>query len=42
MDEIGYGSVGALTNVKNPIMVALSLLESQKNGHLSFGRIAPW
>ncbi len=41
MDLSGFGSVGALSNVKNPIMVALSLLDTQSNGHLSFGRIAP-
>jgi taspase (threonine aspartase 1) len=41
MDLNGFGSVGALSNIQNPIMVALSLLEAQSNGHLSFGRIAP-
>lgn len=42
MDSNGFGSVGALSNIKNPIMVALSLLEAQSIGHLSFGRVAPW
>jgi taspase (threonine aspartase 1) len=41
MDCFGFGSVGALLNIQNPILVALSLLESQANGHLSYGRIAP-
>ncbi len=42
MDSYGFGSVGALSNIKNPIKVALSLIEAQSNGHLSYGRIAPW
>ena len=42
MDKEGYGAVGALSNVKNPIMVSLSLLEAQYKGTLSMGRIVPW
>lgn len=42
MDRHGFGSVGALSNVKNPIMVSLSLLEAQIKGTLSMGRIVPW
>ena len=41
MDAGGFGAVGAISNVKNPIQVALSILHKQTNGHLSFGRIAP-
>ena len=32
MDHTGYGSVGALSNIKNPIQVAESLLDKQTNG----------
>jgi hypothetical protein len=42
MDKDGFGSVGALGNIKNPIMVSLSLLEAQSKGTLSMGRIVPW
>jgi taspase (threonine aspartase 1) len=42
MDKDGFGSVGALSNIKNPIMVSLSLLEAQAKGTLSMGRIVPW
>jgi taspase (threonine aspartase 1) len=42
MDAGGFGSVGALSNVKNPIMVSLSLLNAQSKGTLSMGRIVPW
>jgi taspase (threonine aspartase 1) len=42
MDRDGFGSVGALSNIKNPIMVSLSLLEAQSKGTLSMGRIVPW
>jgi len=42
MDGNGFGSVGAVSNIKNPIMIALSLLESQIKGTLSMGRIVPW
>ena len=42
MDKNGFGSVGALSNVKNPILVSLSLLEAQLQGTLSMGRIVPW
>jgi taspase (threonine aspartase 1) len=41
MDRDGFGSVGAVSNVKNPIMVSLSLLEAQAKGTLSMGRIVP-
>jgi hypothetical protein len=30
--------VGAISNVKNPIMVSLSLLDAQLKGTLSMGR----
>ena len=42
MDANGFGSIGAVSNIKNPIMIALSLLESQIKGTLSMGRIVPW
>ena len=42
MDKNGFGSVGAISNIKNPIMVSLSLLEAQTKGTLSLGRIVPW
>lgn len=41
MDSNGFGSVGAVSNIKNPILIALSLLESQIKGTLSMGRIVP-
>ncbi|CAF0713399.1 unnamed protein product [Brachionus calyciflorus] len=41
MDKNGFGSVGAISNIKNPIMVSLSLLEAQIKGTLSLGRIVP-
>ena len=42
MTSNAFGSVGALSNIKNPIMVALNLLEAQLIGKLSMGRIVPW
>ncbi|KAI0212712.1 Threonine aspartase 1 [Lamellibrachia satsuma] len=36
-----YGAVGALSGVKNPVLVAVSLLETQKQGTMSLGRIPP-
>lgn len=42
MDSNGFGSVGAVSNIKNPIMISLTLLEDQLKGTLSMGRIAPW
>lgn len=42
MDIDGFGSVGGVSNVKNPIMISLSLLEAQTLGTLSMGRIVPW
>ena len=42
MDKDGFGSVGSLSNIKNPIMVSLSLLDAQSKGTLSMGRIVPW
>ncbi|RNA35499.1 threonine aspartase 1-like [Brachionus plicatilis] len=41
MDRTGFGSVGAISNIKNPIMVSLSLLDAQVKGSLSLGRIVP-
>ncbi len=42
MDLSGFGSVGAISNIKNPIMVAHSILEAQDKGFLTLGRIVPW
>ena len=42
MDQDGFGSVGAISNIKNPIKASLSLLEAQSKGTLSMGRIVPW
>lgn len=42
MDGHGFGSVGAITNIKNPIMASLSLLKAQDKGTLSMGRVVPW
>ena len=42
MDSQGFGSVGAISNIKNPILVSLSLLEAQSKGTLSMGRVVPW
>lgn len=42
MDKDGFGSVGAISNIKNPIKASLSLLEAQLKGTLSMGRIVPW
>ncbi len=42
MDLSGFGSVGAITNIKNPIMAAHSILKAQDQGFLSMGRIVPW
>ncbi|GBM84940.1 Threonine aspartase 1 [Araneus ventricosus] len=39
--SLNYGSVGALCNIKNPVQVAKKLLEEQKKGLLSGGRIPP-
>ncbi|KAK2182401.1 hypothetical protein NP493_356g01009 [Ridgeia piscesae] len=36
-----YGAVGALSGVKNPVLVAVNLLETQKQGTMSLGRIPP-
>ncbi|XP_033734532.1 threonine aspartase 1-like isoform X2 [Pecten maximus] len=36
-----YGGVGCVTGVKNPILVARSLLDEQKKGCLSLGRLPP-
>lgn len=36
-----YGGVGCVTGVKNPVLVARSLLGEQKKGCLSLGRIPP-
>ncbi|KAL5008296.1 hypothetical protein ScPMuIL_013877 [Solemya velum] len=35
------GSVGALTGIKNPVCVALKILQQQKLGKLSLGRLPP-
>jgi taspase (threonine aspartase 1) len=42
MDRNGFGSVGAITNIKNPIMASFSLLKAQDKGTLSMGRVVPW
>ncbi len=42
MTTNAFGSVGALSLIKNPILVSLSLLEAQLKGTLSMGRIVPW
>ncbi|XP_054720183.1 threonine aspartase 1-like [Uloborus diversus] len=39
--SLNFGSVGALSNIKNPIRVAQKVLEEQNHGLLSFGRIPP-
>ncbi|XP_060082985.1 LOW QUALITY PROTEIN: threonine aspartase 1-like [Ylistrum balloti] len=36
-----YGGAGCVTGVKNPILVARSLLDEQKKGCLSLGRLPP-
>jgi taspase, threonine aspartase, 1 len=41
MDANGFGSVAALSNIKNPIKVAQTLLDAQIKGTLSMGRIVP-
>ena len=42
MDAKGFGSVGAIINIKNPVMVSHSILEAQSKGTLSMGRVVPW
>ncbi|GIY50673.1 threonine aspartase 1 [Caerostris darwini] len=39
--SFNFGSVGALSNIKNPIQVAKAVLEQQNKGLLSLGRIPP-
>lgn len=39
--SLNFGSVGALSNIKNPIKVAKSILEVQNKGLLTCGRIPP-
>ena len=41
MDSHGFGAVGAVSNIKNPIKISLSLLDAQHEGTLSLGRIVP-
>ena len=38
MDRHGFASVGAVSNIKNPIKIPLSLLEAQSKGTLSLGK----
>ncbi|KAF8784576.1 threonine aspartase 1-like [Argiope bruennichi] len=40
-DSMNYGAVGALHNIKNPIKVARAVLEEQRQGFLTGGRIPP-
>ena len=42
MDLNGFGAVGAVSNIKNPILIPLTLLEAQMNGTLSMDRLVPW
>jgi len=37
MDRNGFASVGAVSNIKNPIKIPLSILEAQSKGTLSLG-----
>lgn len=39
--SLNFGSVGALTNIQNPVKVAKKILEEQNKGLLSCGRIPP-
>lgn len=39
--SLHYGAVGAVSGVKNPILVADSLLRTQMRGEMSLGRIPP-
>lgn len=39
--SLNFGSVGALSNIKNPIKVAQNILEVQNKGLLTCGRIPP-
>ncbi|KAK1792609.1 hypothetical protein P4O66_012542 [Electrophorus voltai] len=39
--SLNYGAVGALTGIKNPILVARRLLNEAQKGKLSAGRIPP-
>ena len=36
-----FGAVGAITKIKNPILVAKKLVEEQKKGLLPLGRVPP-
>lgn len=39
--SLHYGAVGAVSGVKNPVLVADSLLRTQMQGEMSLGRIPP-
>ncbi|XP_045187127.2 threonine aspartase 1-like isoform X2 [Mercenaria mercenaria] len=39
--SLAFGAVGAISDVKNPILVAKKLVEEQKQGTLSLGRVPP-
>ena len=36
-----FGAVGAITGIKNPILVAKKLVEEQQKGLLPLGRVPP-
>ena len=40
-DSLQYGAVGAVTGVKNPILVADNLLRTQQLGNMALGRVPP-
>ncbi|XP_014672900.1 PREDICTED: threonine aspartase 1-like isoform X1 [Priapulus caudatus] len=39
--SLGFGAVGAVPDIQNPVLVARKLLSQQLEGNLSLGRIAP-
>ncbi|CAF1084893.1 unnamed protein product [Adineta ricciae] len=41
MDEEGYGAIGAVSSIQNPITLAWALLHTQKQGLMEGGRIPP-
>ena len=42
MDEEGYGAIGAVSSIQNPVTLAWALLHTQKQGLMEGGRIPPW
>ena len=38
---LGYGAVGAVSGVRNPVLAALSIMEQEKKGLLTLGRVPP-